>query len=286
MDVPATLRGKLLRGSSASIEPCMCRATGRRGTFGVQAVVGNPDVSRGCRSGNFHCTTTGSAPTAPPLPLLSLGLSVARWFTSCHRLVWSKARALTLSDADSCCSNRRMAVPVLMLAVSALVLLQSAQGAQRSPVNSPNLLPALSARHSGVHGAGAVDFAPAPAPSASNTAETAFLYIIQAANATLSVPNARTPYRGNLRMTGVDNTSVWFSNKPVRRAGRVMTDALAGPDYYRINGALADLAAFRSSRPRARADRACRCAQAWRAPGWTVQTPRCTPAAPRVNAWR
>jgi hypothetical protein len=85
---------------------------------------------------------------------------------------------------------------------------------------------------------GATDFAPAPAPSADSAAPgTSFLYIIQAANATLNVPNARTPERGNLRLTGVDSTSTWFSNKPVRRAGRVMTEALAGPDYYRVNGA-------------------------------------------------
>ena len=145
------------------------------------------------------------------------------------------------------------------------------------------LLP--SARLSLVRGAGATDFAPAPAPSASSTADTAFLYIIQAANATLSIPNARTPYRGNLRMTGLDSTSVWFSNKPVRRAGRVMTDALAGSDYYRINGAPARCAAACAPRVTARAKRACRCTQAWQAPGWTVPTPRCTRAAPEVTAW-
>lgn len=82
-----------------------------------------------------------------------------------------------------------------------------------------------------------MEVAPAPAPSAGDTTDTSYLYIIQAANATLNLPNARTPTRGNLRLTGVDPTSVWFSNKPVRRAGRVMTEALAGPDYYRINGA-------------------------------------------------
>ena len=132
-------------------------------------------------------------------------------------------------------------MPVLMLAVSALAMLHSTQGAQRPPVCLQTLLLPVSARRSPIHGAGATDFAPAPAPapSASSNADTAFLYIIQAANATLSIPNARTPNRGNLRMTGLDSTSVWFSNKPVRRAGRVMTEALAGSDYYRINGALA-----------------------------------------------
>ena len=181
-------------------------------------------------------------------------------------------------------------MPVLMLAVSALAILHSAQGAQRFPVCLPTLLLACIGATLTVHGAGATDFAPAPAPSASNTADTAFLYIIQAANATLSIPNARTPNRGNLRMTGLDSTSVWFSNKPVRRAGRVMTEALAGSDYYRINGALAQfsLAFVTACVPRlsAGAERACRGAQAWRAPGWTAPTPRCTLAAPPVSVWR